>query len=159
MKSDLKKREIQNNYRKSLQQKRENKKHTLEAAFVIFAIVVIALYFLPDNLISTDTNFKGENKELKWFQGASAIDQELKRSSEHYRGIAIDTNPKPIKYLISTSLIDSEPGAEEAALELTDQAAGVIESLQLPLFLKEGETYEIIVLGKDNEELLRKEFQ
>ncbi|WP_043932984.1 hypothetical protein [Bacillus sp. EB01] len=159
MKSDLKKREIQNNYRKSLQQKRENKKHTLEAAFVIFALVVIGLYFLPDNLIGTNTNFKGENPELKWFQGASAIDQEFKKTSEHYRGIAVDKNPKPFKYLIKTNIEDTDPAAEEAALKLADRAADVIESLQLPSFLKEGETYEIIVLGKYNEELLRKEFK
>ncbi|MBD7936569.1 hypothetical protein H9655_05980 [Cytobacillus sp. Sa5YUA1] len=83
------------------------------------------------------------------------MDGKLKVNYAQYTGIAIDFNPKPIKYILKTSIQDSDLDNDQHLSELIKDANAIIESNKLPNLLQEDETYEIIVRGIDNDELAR----
>jgi hypothetical protein len=89
---------------------------------------------------------------------ASKIDKKLKMTNDQYTGIAIDFNPEPIRYFLKTSIQESNLYTDDSLNEMINLANEIIKSSNLPSLLKENETYEIIVKGKNKQELIRKAF-
>lgn len=87
------------------------------------------------------------------------IDDTLKNSSVEYTGVAIDFSPEPIKIILKTSFEKSNINGDDHLNELISVANENINLYNLPALLKENETYEIIVIGKNKEEITRKIFR
>jgi hypothetical protein len=114
---------------------------------------------LDDVLVSVDTfDFEKSYKQSKWLSVSSEIDEQLKKQSDEYTGVAVDFHPKPVKYILKSSFTKSNyDGAElERWIQLTNE---IIESNDLPDLLKEGESYEIRARGKDKKILLSNSFE
>lgn len=86
------------------------------------------------------------------------IDDALKKNTDEYTGIAIDFNPKPIKIVIKTSFENNNINDDENQKKLINIANELVVSNNLPSTLRANETYEIIILSKNKEEITRKEF-
>jgi hypothetical protein len=114
---------------------------------------------LDDVLVSVETfDFEKSYKQIEWMSASSKIDKQLKKESDEYTGVAIDFHPEPLKYILKSSYTKSNyDGADlERWVQLTKN---VIESNNLPDLLKEGETYEIRIIGKDKKILLSNSFE
>jgi hypothetical protein len=114
---------------------------------------------LDEVLVSVDTfDFEESYKQSKWLSASSEIDEQLKKESDDYTGLAVDFHPKPVKYILKSSFTKSNyDGAElERWIQLTNE---IIESNDLPDLLKEGESYEIRARGKDKKILLSNSFE
>lgn len=96
--------------------------------------------------------------ERKWMSVAPEIDKELKSLSNKYTGIAIDFNPKPIKYILKTSYSNMEFDGEESE-KWIDLANKIIVSNNLSDLLKRDETYEIKITDTNNEVLQSEIFE
>jgi hypothetical protein len=114
---------------------------------------------LDEMLVSVDTfDFEKSYKQSKWLSASSEIDEQLRKESDEYSGLAVDFHPKPVKYILKSSFTKSNyDGAElERWIQLTNE---IIESNDLPDLLKEGESYEIRIRGKDKKILLSNSFE
>lgn len=114
---------------------------------------------LDEVLVSVDTfDFEKSYSQSKWLSASSEIDKQLKKESDEYTGVAVDFHPKPIKYILKSSFTKSNyDGAKlERWVQLTKD---IIESNDLPDLLKEGESYEIRIRGKDKKILLSNSFK
>ncbi|MCM3325085.1 MULTISPECIES: hypothetical protein [Cytobacillus] len=160
MRIDSKKRRVQQKYKEIIELKKQERKHTIEVLIAIFLIVFLS--FLNGENANV-FNFNSSAVEVghpenKWIEVVSKMDEKLKVNYAQYTGIAIDFNPKPIKYILKTSIQDSDLDNDQHLGELIKDANAIIESSKLPNLLQEDETYEIIVRGIDNDELARKGF-
>lgn len=169
MKIDLKKRNVQQKYKEKIAQKKEGKKHSIEVILVAFSIILLLMLngkyseyskssnYFEDPSIEFD-DFEKSQRQFKWMEVIPKIDNKLKGTNSKYRGITIDFNPKSIKYFLNTSIQESNSDTEEDINELINTANQFIKSNNLSTLLKENETYEIIVRGKNKKELKRKVF-
>jgi hypothetical protein len=154
MKLDPKKIEIQQKYRDAMEQKKDKKKHFKEAIFIVTFIVLI---FILNGFGGNSSRVEGSKQssiEAQWMYVAPEMDEVLKKMNDQYTGIAIDVNPKPIKYYVKTSL-EKPDGNLNEMIQVTNE---IIKFNNLPSLLKENETYEIIVRGSNQTELERKVF-
>ncbi|MEL3971912.1 hypothetical protein AAEO50_06455 [Rossellomorea oryzaecorticis] len=114
---------------------------------------------LDEVLVSVDNfDFEKSYHQSKWLSASSEIDEQLKKESDEYTGVAVDFHPNPIKYILKSSFTKSNyDGAElERWIRLTND---IIESNDLPNLLKEGESYKIRIRGKDKKILLSNSFE
>lgn len=164
MKIDPKMRRIQQKYRKIIEQKNQKKRHFVEAVLVIFFIILFIQlneYFAFQTIFHNyrDNSVREiDAYESRWMGVTRQIDDTLKNTGDEYIGIAIDFNPKPIKYILKTSFHETNLKVNENLNDLITVTNEIIKSNHLPTLLKENETYEIIVTGKNKDELARKVF-
>ncbi|MBU7592869.1 hypothetical protein [Metabacillus halosaccharovorans] len=160
MKIDPKMRRIQQKYKTEIEAKNQKGKDTLVVASIIFFMILLLFFgvkfadFEEDAIkpIATD------DFQKKWMDVTLEIDDTLKDSSE-YKGIAIDFSPEPIKIILKTSFDKTHIMGDDHLNELISIANESITSKNLPASLKENQTYEIIVIGKNREEITRGTFR
>ncbi|HZH61602.1 MAG TPA: hypothetical protein VEY70_18930 [Metabacillus sp.] len=157
MKIDSKMRKIQQKYRDEIKFKNKQGKHAFEAAGVIFLFFLLLFVGIKFNFFDSDgiQPIPVDDFENRWMYVIPQIDDSLKNSSSVYTGIAIDFNPLPIKIILKTSFQKSKINDENILNELINLANENIKSNNLPA---SNETYEIIVIGSNNEEITRKVF-
>ncbi|WP_028782434.1 hypothetical protein [Thalassobacillus devorans] len=102
-------------------------------------------------------NLEKMKKEQQWFSVVPEIDKQLKRVSDHYDGIAIDVNPKPIVYILKTTYADENFNKKELK-QWIKTGNEIITANNLPSTLEEGEVYGIVIRGADKEVLLSEIF-
>ncbi|KKI93494.1 hypothetical protein WQ54_04510 [Bacillus sp. SA1-12] len=162
MKFNSKMRRVQQNYREAIEQNGKKKKHTVEAVIVICLLgsLVLLSELVGGHFKITDSDqMFVESKaddESNWMRILPEIDNNLNQLTDEYKGISIDFNPKPIKYIVRTSFQDPY---NEKVNELVNVSNEIIKSHNLPALQKEKKTYEIIVIGKSNVELTRGMFR
>jgi len=157
MKIDSKMRKIQQKYRKEIRFKNKQGKHAFEAAGVIFLFFLLLFVGIKFNFFDSDSiqPIPDNDFENKWMYVIPQIDDSLKNSSSDYTGIAIDFNPQPIKIILKNSFQKPKINDENILNELINLANKNIKSNNLPA---SNETYEIIVIGRNKEEIIRKIF-
>jgi hypothetical protein len=145
MKKDLMKRKVQRTYRNKMQSKKKSRRQTLEAGVVLLGIALLFTISEPlKNEAGRAYRVKRE-QAANWVIPASILHHEL-MEFDGYTGIAVDTHPKPVRYIVKTSL---ENGAASVS-RMMEEAQFLIEEVY-PHPKKEG--YQIIVRGKDNLEI------
>ncbi|KMJ57124.1 hypothetical protein AB685_17055 [Bacillus sp. LL01] len=150
MKIHPKVRSVQQKYRKTIEHKKEKKKHTVEAVVVIFFFIIL-LVLLNEFQTTTD---KYIPIDASWMEVIPQIEETLKRTTVEYKGIAVDFNPKPTKYILKTSFEESTLNVEDSLTELINITNELIRLSNIP----KDEPYVIIVEGDNKEELARKVF-
>jgi|GEM_PF-5191232 len=157
MKIDSKMRKIQQKYRKEIRFKNKQGKHAFEAAGVIFLFFLLLFVGIKFNFFDSDSiqPIPDNDFENKWMYVIPQIDDSLKNSSSDYTGIAIDFNPQPIKIILKNSFQKPKINDENILNELINLANKNIKSNNLPA---SNETYEIIVIGRNKEEITREIF-
>ncbi|MGG3800803.1 hypothetical protein [Metabacillus fastidiosus] len=149
------KRKIQQKYREQIELNKMSNKHFL--IFLCFlSLGLIVFLWKPIDAKNTVTINKIDSSESQWMSVAAKIDRQLEMTSEQYTGISVDLNPKPIKYILKTST--QEPYVNEEPDQLINITNGIITSNNLPSLLRENESYEIIIIGKDKQVLSNKIF-
>ncbi|MED4534372.1 hypothetical protein [Metabacillus fastidiosus] len=149
------KRRIQQKYREKIEQKKISNKHFLTGlCYLSFGLIIFL--WTPIDTKSTVAIDKIDSSESQWMIITAEIDKQLKMTSEQYTGISVDLNPKPIKYILKTST--EEPYINEEPDRLINTTNEIITSNNLPSLLRENESYEIIIIGKDKQVLSNKIF-
>ncbi|MED4400597.1 hypothetical protein ABET41_08815 [Metabacillus fastidiosus] len=149
------KRRIQQKYREKIEQKKISNKHFLTVlCYLSFGLIIFL--WKPIDTRSTVAIDKIDSSESQWMSVAAKIDRQLEMTSEQYTGISIDLNPKPVKYILKTSIQENYINKE--ADQLINITNGIITSNNLPSLLREDESYEIIIIGKDKQVLSNKIF-
>ncbi|MGX1193020.1 hypothetical protein [Metabacillus sp. SLBN-84] len=157
---DSKMRKIQQKYRNDIELKSSEQKSGVEAVLIIFSFIFL-LYLVTK---FTVTEFEGiqpiqaNDVEANWMEVTVEIDDALKKNNDEYTGIAIDFNPEPLKIIIKTSLKKTNLQGDENLNTVISAANEYVVSNNLPALLQATDTYEIIVLSKNKEEIARKEF-
>jgi hypothetical protein len=150
MKKDVMKRKVQRAYQNKLLSKEKSRKHTFEAGVLLLGII---LPFSLSEPLQQETGkayrMKGEQVNT-WSMPASEIQHKLSEF-KGFKGIAIDTHPKPVKYIIKTSY---NYDAASAA-RMIEEAHSIISTEPDEAHK---EVYQIVVRGKENEILVRKEY-
>ncbi|MGD6843937.1 hypothetical protein ACQCVH_15610 [Bacillus infantis] len=149
MKKDVMKRKVQRAYQNKMLSKEKSRKHTFEAGVLFLGIILL---FALSEPLQQETGkayrMKGEQVST-WSMPAAAIQHKLSEF-EGFKGIAIDTQPKPVKYIIKTSF---NYDAASAA-KMIEEAHSIISTATEP----RKDVYQIVVRGKENEVLERKEY-
>lgn len=159
MNSDRKKRKIQQKYREKMEQKKFKKRHTIEASFMIFLVILLVLLGGFDgDQSNVPIVEKVDEFEKGWILLVPQMDDALKTASSQYKSMTIDFNPKSITYYLDTSIQKSESDHDQTASELINITNEIIVGNSLPILLKENETYEIVVRGEEREPLTREVF-
>ena len=162
MRLDFKKVKIQQKYKQLKEKERKKKHNTAESVIVIFlvAIGIILLNITSisnNNFTEIDSDelifYENRVKEDFWVSTQPIIDKELKQTYGDYIGISIDYNPKTIKIIIRTSL--TEYSNQEKIITHVNE---IIKANNSPKFFNEQETYEIMIIGENNEQLKNKIF-
>ncbi|MBM7553908.1 hypothetical protein [Thalassobacillus pellis] len=102
-------------------------------------------------------NLKKVEQKRRWFSVVPVIDKKLKSASDTFKGIAIDLNPKPVTYILKSTHTKSNVDKTEVK-QWIGIANEIITANDLPSILEDGEVYEIVVRGSDEELLLSKRF-
>lgn len=160
MKIDSKMRRVQQKYKTEIEAKNKKGKDALVVASIIFFMILL-LFFGVKFAYFEEVAIKPiatDDFQKKWMDVTLEIDDTLKDSSE-YKGIAIDFSPEPIKIILKTSFDTTHIMDDDHLNELISIANESITSKNLPASLKENQTYEIIVIGKNREEITRGTFR
>ncbi|MGD6877053.1 hypothetical protein [Bacillus infantis] len=150
MKKVVMKRKVQQAYQNKMLSKKKSRKQTFETGVVFIGIVLL---FSISGPLQQETGkayrMKGEQVGT-WSMPASEIQHKLSEF-EGFKGIAIDTHPKPVKYIIKTSF-NSDAAS---AARMIDEAHSIISTANDEAHK---EVYQIVVRGMENEVLERKEY-
>jgi hypothetical protein len=150
MNKDLIFRKVQRTYRNKMQSKKKSRLQTFEAGLVLLGIVLL---FSLSEPLQQETGkayrMKGEQVNT-WSMPASEIQHKLSEF-KGFKGIAIDTHPKPVKYIIKTSYNYDAASAEK----MIEKAHSIISTATDEAHK---EVYQIVVRGRENEILERKEY-
>ncbi|MGP1910672.1 hypothetical protein ACTSEZ_21285 [Metabacillus sp. JX24] len=153
-------RRVQQKYRDEKHFKKNKTRNTVEAVIIIFSFIF--LLYLGTKLTFTESEgiqqLQANDVEGIWMGVTIEIDDALKKNTDEYTGIAIDFNPKPIKILIKTSNENNNLNEDENLKKLINIANEFVVVNNLPSTLQANETYDIIILSKNKEEIMRKEF-
>ncbi|MFP7443496.1 hypothetical protein SFC50_07305 [Bacillus infantis] len=96
------KRKIHRTYQNKMQSKKKSRKQTFETGVVFIGIVLLFSISEPlQHKTGKAYKMKGEQVST-WSMPASEIQHKV-REFEGFKGIAIYTHPKPVKYIIKTS--------------------------------------------------------
>ncbi|MDT0162541.1 MULTISPECIES: hypothetical protein [Bacillus] len=102
MKMAVMKRKVQQAYQNKMLSKKKSRKQTFEAGVLLLGVVLL---FSISGPLQQETGkaygIKGEQVST-WSMPASEIQHKV-REFEGFKGIAIYTHPKPVKYIIKTS--------------------------------------------------------
>ncbi|WP_226666374.1 hypothetical protein [Metabacillus litoralis] len=160
MKVNSNRRRLQEKYKEKVDLKKNKRKYTLEAIIVLLVFIIFVFLDNKHGITSTydPTINKVDITENQWMSVIPTMDEKLKVNHPEYKTISIDFNPKPIKYYLNTSMQKSNIETEYKLNELILESNEIITLYQLPYLLKENETYEIIVRGKNKEVLKRESF-
>ncbi|WP_226530252.1 hypothetical protein [Metabacillus niabensis] len=159
MKVDSKMREIQRKYKTEIEAKNKKGKDALVVASIIFFMILLLFFGVKFPYFEEDAiqPVPPYDYQKKWMDVTQEIDDTLKNNSE-YTGIAIDFSPEPIKIIVKTSFEKTNVMGDDHLNELISIANESITSNNLPALLKENETYEIIIIGNNKEEITRATF-
>lgn len=153
-------RRIQQKYRDDKELKNNERKNAVEAAIIIFSFIF--LFYLGTKFTFTESEgiqpLQANDVELGWIEVTKEIDDALKKNTDEYAGVAIDFNPKPIKIFIKTSFKKNNLNGDENLNKLINIANECVVANNLPSTLRAIDTYEIIILSNNKEEITRKEF-
>ncbi|MDQ0229201.1 hypothetical protein [Metabacillus malikii] len=154
MKIDSKMRRIQQKYRNEISLKNKKGKNAIEVICIIFFIILLIYFGAEFPIIESDYNqfTEIEDFEKRWMTVTRLIDDDIKNSSSEYVGIAIDFKPKPIKIIIKTSLEKLKLNDDDNLNEYIN-----IANEKIMTYI-ENDSYEIIVTGKNKEEITSKVF-
>lgn len=157
MKLDYKKAKIQEKYREKMKRKKIKPKQTLEVIVILFMLVIMVSLIpvvVKDLPYVEDHDIRPVSATDEWLLSLPAIESELK-SNPFYKGISFDPNPKPMKIIVRTIINEDERDMESLKGEFLNDVNRIIRYQKLPDLLEENETYEIIIVGKNNKELIR----
>ncbi|MFB1082538.1 hypothetical protein [Jeotgalibacillus sp. JSM ZJ347] len=153
MKHHPKARSIQQKYRKKVKYNKEKNQHTIRTTVIVFSLILIALIQWRYDDSPEPTLAIGP--EYRWFEAVPEIDAMLKTRYMEYKGVALDFNPEPTKFILKTSFEKSALNVEDRLTELVHVTNDLLmNSGDIPI----DETYVIIVRGENQEELINKTF-
>ncbi|WP_026560593.1 hypothetical protein [Bacillus sp. J37] len=158
MKIDSKMRRIQQKYKTEIEARNKKGRDALVVASIILFLILLLFLGVPNFEKDANKPVATDDYQKKWMDVTQEIDNTLKDNNE-YTGIAIDFNPEPIKLILKTSLKKTNGMGDDHLNELMSIANESITSNNLPALLEENETYEIVIIGKNREEITRGTFR